>query len=77
MFRGKKIQLALAVAAFIVATALSFISIAIHDEHEIEAGTCMVIAQFLLFSASLLGIDYKLNAYGSTEPTRTSQQQSA
>lgn len=65
-FRGKNIQLFLAVAAFIVATVLTFVALAIHEEHVIEAGVSMVIAQFLLFSASLLGIDYKLNDYGST-----------
>lgn len=66
MFRAKPIQLSLAVAAFMVATALAFISLFISEEHDIAAGVCMVVAQFLLLCASLLGIDYKLNSYGST-----------
>lgn len=74
MFRGKHIQLSLAVAAFCVATALAFLSLWLSEDHEIAAGVCMVIAQFLLFSASLLGIDYKLSNYGST--SRVEKQQS-
>lgn len=66
MFHSKPIQLSLAVAAFAVATVLAFVSLAISETHDIAAGACMVIAQFLLLCASLLGIDYKLNTYGST-----------
>lgn len=66
MFHSKPIQLTLAVAAFIVATVLAFVSLIISETHDIAAGVCMVIAQFLLLCASLLGIDYKLNHYGST-----------
>lgn len=66
MFHSKPIQLSLAVAAFSVATVLSFVSLLLSESHDIAAGVCMVIAQFLLLCASLLGIDYKLNSYGST-----------
>lgn len=66
MFNHKPIQLTLAVAAFIVAAALAFTSLLISPEHDIAAGVCMVIAQFLLLCASILGIDYKLNQYGHT-----------
>ena len=66
MFKSKPIQLTLAVAAFIVATVLAFVSLAISETHDIAAGAYMVIAQFLLLCASLLGIDYKLNHYGTT-----------
>lgn len=66
MFHQKPIQLTLAVAAFIVAAALAFTSLLISPEHDIAAGVCMVIAQFLLLCASILGIDYKLNQYGHT-----------
>lgn len=67
MFVQRPIQLTLAVAAFIVATVLAFLSLAISEAHDIAAGVCMVIAQFLLLCASLLGIDYKLNHYGNTQ----------
>lgn len=73
MFHEKPIQLSLAVAAFTVATVLAFVSLAISETHDIAAGACMVIAQFLLLCASLLGIDYKLNQYGSTNPRHSNQ----
>lgn len=56
----------LATASFVVAVALAFISLAIHPDHDIAAGVCMVIAQFLLLCASIIGIDYKLNNFGTS-----------
>lgn len=56
----------LATASFTVAVLLAFISLAIHPEHDIAAGVCMVIAQFLILCASIIGIDYKLNNFGSS-----------
>lgn len=55
-----------AAASFIVAAALAFISLAISSTHEVAATTGMVIAQFLLLTGSILGIDYKLNGVGSS-----------
>lgn len=77
MFHSKPIQLSLAVAAFTVATVLSFVSLLLSESHDIAAGVCMVIAQFLLLCASLLGIDYKLNSYGSTNTQGNQKQQPA
>lgn len=65
---------AVAVGSFIAATALAFTSLLISADHDIAAGSCMVIAQFLLLTASIFGIDYKLNSYGATI-TRHPQQQ--
>lgn len=53
-------------ASFTVAVALAFTSLLLKPDHDIEAGVCMVIAQFLLLCASIIGIDYKLNNFGST-----------
>lgn len=50
----------LAAAALIVAAALAFTALLISDEHDIAAGVCLVIAQFLLLTATILGVDYKL-----------------
>ena len=49
---------ALAVASFVVAAALAFTSLLISEEHDITANVLFVIAQFLVFAASILGIDY-------------------
>lgn len=56
----------LATASFLVAVVLAFVSLAIHKDHDIAAGVCMVIAQFLILTASIIGIDYKLNNFGSS-----------
>lgn len=56
----------LAAASFAAAVVLAFVSMALHPEHDIAAGVCMVIAQFLLLTASIIGIDYKINRYGES-----------
>lgn len=56
------IQKAVAVASFLVAAALAFLSLIISEEHEIAAGVCMCIAQFLTLTATIFGIDYKFNS---------------
>lgn len=66
IFQERKYELRLAGASFVVATALAFTSLLISNDHDIAAGVCMVIAQFLLLTASIIGIDYKLNSYGSS-----------
>ena len=70
------LEKALAVASFTVATALAFTSLLISEDHDIAANVLFVIAQFLLFAASILGLDYKLKNYGSTFATRHTKQQS-
>lgn len=59
---GRYIERATAVGSFLTAAALAFTSLLISEEHDIAAGVCMVIAQFLLLTASIFGIDYKLNS---------------
>lgn len=65
------IELIIAVASFIVATLLAFVALWLSPGHDIAAGVAMVIAQFLLLTASIFGIDYKLNTlYGHKNATR-------
>lgn len=56
----------LATASFVVAVILAFTGMALHEDHDIAAGVCMVVAQFLILTASIIGIDYKLNQFGSS-----------
>lgn len=72
----RNLEKAMAVASFTVATALAFTSLLISEDHDIAANVLFVIAQFLLFAASILGLDYKLNNYGSTSASRHTKQQS-
>lgn len=56
---GKRyLEKTLAAASFTVAAALAFTSLLISEEHDIAANVLFVIAQFLVFAASILGIDY-------------------
>lgn len=64
---------ALATASFSVAAILAFTSMAISSAHDIAAGVLMAIAQFLLLTASILHIDYKLHHYGSTTSTQATK----
>lgn len=65
----------IATASFSVAVALSFVSLLISKEHDIAANVCLVVAQFLTLTATLLGIDYKFSSYGHAP--RNQKQQSA
>lgn len=65
-FHDRKYEKILAALSFAVAAVLAFLSIAIREDHDIAAGVCMTVAQFLLLTASIIGIDYKLNQFGST-----------
>lgn len=67
--RTRRIEYFVAVGSFIAAVVFAFVSLGISEAHEVAAGNCTVIAQFLLLTASIFGIDYKLNAYGKTNPT--------
>lgn len=70
MFNSRRTEKAVAVSSFIVAVVFAFVSLSLADAHEVAAGNCSVIAQFLLLTASLFGIDYKLNSHGSTSPSQ-------
>lgn len=67
-FQGRFVEKSVAVASFLVAIIFAFVSLYLATDHEVAAGNCSVIAQFLLLTASLFGIDYKLNSHGSTSP---------
>lgn len=70
MNKGRTIEYTVAVASFGTAVALSVASLILSDGHEVAAGNCTLVAQFLLLTASIFGIDYKLNHYGTTNPDK-------
>lgn len=67
----------IATASFGTAVALAFISMLISSDHDIAANVCLVVAQFLTLTATLLGIDYKFNTNGQLTTPRNPQQQPA
>ena len=77
--RNRTLEYFVALGSFIAAVVFAFVSLFISDYHEVAAGNCTIVAQFLLLTASIFGIDYKLNSYGRTtpheqEPTRLEEQ---
>lgn len=75
MFINRGLEKTVAVGSFLVAVVFAFVSLYLADSHEVAAGNCTIVAQFLLLTASLFGIDYKLNTYGTTNPAGHPQQQ--
>ena len=73
MRTSRTIEYTVAVASFVAAMVFAFVSLAIAEAHEVAAGNCSVVAQFLILTASIFGIDYKLNTHGGT---RSKEQQS-
>lgn len=50
----------MAIGSFLAAVALAFTSLLISKDHDIAAGVLMMCAQFLLLTAAIFGIDYKI-----------------
>lgn len=79
MTSTSKFEKTLATASFCAAVFLAVTSMYISEDHDIAAGVLMAVAQFLLLTASILHIDYKLNLYGqagkSTKRTEGNPQQ--
>ena len=67
MRNTSRFEKTLAAASFMVAAVLAFTSLYISEDHDVAAGVLMACAQFLLLTASILHIDYKLNIYGNTK----------
>ena len=60
MVQDKKVESFVAVGSFIAAVALAFTSLIISADHDIAAGVLMMCAQFLMLTATIFGLDYKI-----------------
>lgn len=60
MVHDKKVESFVAVGSFLAAVALAFASLFISKDHDIAAGVLMMCAQFLMLTATIFGLDYKL-----------------
>lgn len=77
--KSRTLEKSIATASFMVAVALAFVSLFISKDNDIAANVCLVIAQFLTLTATLLGIDYHFNAhdFSNKNSARYTQQQPA
>lgn len=60
MVHDKKVESYVAVGSFLAAVALAFTSLLISHDHDIAAGVLMMCAQFLMLTATIFGLDYKI-----------------
>ena len=60
MVHDKKVESFVAVGSFLAAVALAFTSLWISKDHDIAAGVLMMCAQFLMLTATIFGLDYKI-----------------
>lgn len=60
MVSNQKVQSVVAVGSFVAAVGLAFTSLIISEEHDIAAGVLMMCAQFLMLTATIFGLDYKI-----------------
>lgn len=60
MVHDKRAESIVAIGSFLAAVALAFTSLLISKDHDIAAGVLMMCAQFLLLTAAIFGIDYKI-----------------
>lgn len=61
MVHDKKCESVVAIGSFIAAVALAFTSLIISEEHEIDSSVLMMCAQFLLLTATIFGLDYRIS----------------
>lgn len=60
MVHDKKVESFVAIGSFLAAVALAFTSMAISKGHDIAGGVLMMCAQFLLLTATIFGLDYRI-----------------
>lgn len=68
MVHDKRVESFVAIGSFLAAVGLAFTSLLISEDHDIAAGVLMMCAQFLMLTATIFGIDYKL---GQRFPKKT------
>lgn len=74
MVHDKKAESFVAISSFFAAVVLAFTSLVISQDHDIKSGVLMMCAQFLLLTATIFGLDYKIRQIiqdkGNTEASR-------
>ena len=61
MVHDKRAESFVAIGSFLAAVALAFTSLLISPDHDIAAGVLMMCAQFLLLTATIFGLDYRIS----------------
>lgn len=62
MVQDKKVESTVAIGSFVAAVAFAFTALFVRANHEILAGDLMMVAQFLMLTATIFGLDYRISA---------------
>lgn len=63
MVSNTKVESSVAIASFLSAVGLAFTSLLISKDHDIASGVLMMCAQFLMLTATIFGLDYRISKY--------------
>lgn len=63
MVKDKNVESIVAVGSFLAAVGFAFTSLLISEDHDVTANELMMVAQFLMLTASIFGLDYKLSQF--------------
>lgn len=63
MIHDKKAECFVAIGSFLSAVALAFTALLLSDDKSIDSSVLMMCAQFLMLTATIFGLDYKLGTF--------------
>lgn len=63
MIQNKKAECFVAIGSFVAAVALAFTALLLSDDTSIDTSVLMMCAQFLMLTATIFGLDYKLGTF--------------
>ena len=62
MVQDKRVESGVAIGSFLAAVAFAFTALAIRADHNLFANDLMMVAQFLMLTATIFGLDYKISS---------------
>ena len=62
MVQDKRVESGVAIGSFLAAVAFAFTALAIRADHNLFANDLMMVAQFLMLTATIFGLDYKITS---------------
>lgn len=63
MIHDKKAECFVAIGSFLAAVALAFTALLLSGDSSIDTSVLMMCAQFLMLTATIFGLDYKLGTF--------------
>ena len=62
MVHDTRVESGVAIGSFLAAVAFAFTALAIRENHNLFANDLMMVAQFLMLTATIFGLDYKITS---------------